>query len=213
VKAAACTLYLGGVRVPCTKLNFEDLSPEQWASEADRAASELDAPLKMARFPGPAPEGWIVLPRGYACPVPAPPEALEKLTEDDHAAMRGLYGLFAGRYPGMLARENPEEWEERLKALANPLGVFEGERLTLWLAESNGELLELSAAPDALSRIPGALAAAGIARAPAPVAGGKAEWVDETVKLRLIRPFHIPGERIETPEQLARALDGAVQWG
>jgi hypothetical protein len=199
--------------VPSAKLNFEDLLPEQWASEADRVASELDGPLMMARFPGPAPEGWIVLPRGYARPVPAPPEALEKLTEDDHAAMRGLYGLFAGRYPGMLARENPEEWEERLKALANPMGVFEGERLLLWLAERDGELLELSAAPDALSRIPGALAAAGITRAPAPIAGAAAEWVDEAVKLRLIRPFHIPGERIESPEQLARALDGAVQWG
>ncbi len=205
-------VYLCGVRVPCAKLNSEGLAPEQWSTEADRAALELNAPLAMARFPGPAPEGWIVLPRGYARPVPVPPEALEKLTEDDHGAMRGLYGLFAGRYPGMLARENPEEWEERLAALPNPLGVFEGERLMLWLAEKDGELLELSAAPDALSRVPGSLAAVGIARAPAPILGIPAEWMDETIKLRLVRPFNIPGARIETPEQLARALDGAVQW-
>jgi hypothetical protein len=172
----------------------------------------FDAPLAMMRCPGPAPKGWIPMVRGYAKPRPAPHEALVQLGAEHRPMMRGLYGLFAGRFPGMLTREDPEEWSERLQAPARFLGVFEGERLLLWLAERDGELLELSAAPGALSRIPGSLSAAGIAFAPAPLMGVPAESADETVKLRLLRPFHIPGGRIETPEQLARALDGAVQW-
>jgi hypothetical protein len=150
--------------------------------------------------------------RGYAKPRPAPHEALVPLGEEHHPMMRGLYGLFAGRFPGMLTREDPEEWAARLQTSANFLGVFGGERLLLWLGERDGELLELSAAPDALDRIPGSLSAARITRAPAPLLDVPAESTDETVKLRLLRPFHIPGSRIETPEQLARALVGAVQW-
>ena len=202
------TIYLDGVRVDCALVDAESLSQDQ--SMNDLAA--LNVPLAMSRFPGSAPEGWIPMVRGYAKPRPAPHEALEPLDAQHHPMMRGLYGLFAGQFPGMLTREDPEEWEARLQAPLNFLGVFEGERLLLWLAEKDGELLELSAAPDALSRIPGALSAAGITRAPAPLLGVPAETTDETVKLKLLRPFHLPDGRIETPEQLARALDGAVQW-
>lgn len=210
MRAKPRAIYLGGVRVDCALLNADDLSPD-WGIEAGPAA--FDAPLAMARCPGPAPEGWIPMIRGYAKPRPAPPEALSALGEEHYALMRGLYGLFAGRFPGMLTREDPAEWAARLQSLKNPMGVFEGERLLLWLAERDGELCELSAAPDALSRIPGALSSAGIALAPAPILGVPAESADDTVKIRLVRPFHVPDGRIATPEQLVRALDGAVQWG
>lgn len=214
------TLYIGGVRVDCAPLGFEG-SQSHWNDEDDRAAAELGAKLAMTRLPGPiaeldaadlAADGWIPLVRGYARPVPAPPEALTPLTEAHHAAMRGLYGLCAGAFPGMLAREDPGEWAARLEALPNLMGIIEGDRLMLWLSGRDGNLLELSAAPDALNRIPGALAAAGIVWAPAPLLGVPAEWVDESVWLRLLRPFSIPGARIETARQLARALSGAVQW-
>ena len=210
--AKPCDVYVGGVRVRCAQLDFEDLSQERWNLEADRAAAVFDAPLAMARIPGPASDEWIPMKRGYARPLPAPLEPLQPLTEAHHAAMRGLYGLFAGAYPGMIAREDPKAWEDRLRTLPGPLGLFDGGRLMLWLAARDGELIELSAAPDAMNRIPGALAAAGILRAPAAVLGVPAERVDETIKLRLVRPFYVPGGRIETPEQLASALDGAVQW-
>ena len=223
--ARPCDIYLGGVRARCISLDVEDLPRDRWSAEAvratgasdaplamARAAGASDAPLAMARIPGPAPDGWVPLRRGYARPQPAAPEPLEPLAEDHFAAMRGLYGLFAGAFPGMLARENPAEWEARLASLPNPLGLFDGERLLLWLAERDGELLELAAAPDALPRIPGALAAAKILCAPAPILGVPPEWTDESVKLLLTRPFFLPEQRIETPEQLARALDGAVQW-
>ncbi len=228
MKAEPCAMYIGGIRVSCVRVRpkFDAPegrnpaasvrprieTPEAWTAMAWQAAKETGAPLLMARFPGPAPDGWTVMPRGYAKPAAAAPEALERLTEADRAAMRGLYGLYAGRHPGMLARENPEAWDARLSELPNPLGIFEGERLLLWLAVKDGELLELSAAPDALPRIPGALAEAGVTRAPTPLADSRAEWVDESVKLLLYRPFHIPGQRIETPAQLTRALIGAVQW-
>ena len=204
----SCAVYLCGVRVNCTLLCAEDFSPDCLI----QAAAAFDAPLAMVRCPGSAPEGWIPMIRGYAKPRPAPHEALQPLDADHHPMMRGLHGLFAGRFPGMLTREDPAEWAARLQALKNPLGVFEVGRLLLWLAEQDGELLELSAAPDALARIPGALSAAGVTRAPAPLLGIPAESTDETVKIRLIQPFHIPGGRIETPEQLARALVGAAQW-
>lgn len=208
MRAKLRAVYLGGVRVDCAHVNAQSLSQDRIMS--DPAA--FDAPLAMTRCPGPAPEGWFPMIRGYARPRPAPPEALEPLGAAHHAMMRGLYGLFAGRYPGMLTREDPEEWAARLHAPANFLGVFQGERLVLWLAERDGELLELSAAPDALSRISGSLSAARITRAPAPLLGVPAETADETVKIRLVRPFRLPGGRIDTPEQLARAFDGAVQW-
>jgi hypothetical protein len=203
--AKPCAVYLGGVRVDCALLEAETLSQ-------DSQCEAFDAPLAMTRCQGPAPGGWIPMIRGYAKPRPAEHEALTPLGAEHHPMMRGLYGLSAGRFPGMLTREDPEEWEARLQAPARFLGVFEGERLLLWLAERNGELLELSAAPDALSRVPGALSAARVERAPAPLLGVPAESADETVKLRLLRPFHIPDGQIETPEQLARTLDGAVQW-
>ena len=208
MRAKPCALYLGGVRVDCALIDAENISQDMIIG--DLAA--FDAPLAMMKYSGLTPEGWIAMVRGYANPRPAPHEALVPLGSQYHPMMRGLYGLFAGRFPGMLTREDPEEWEARLQAPLNYLGVFEGERLLLSLAEKDGELLELSTAPDALSRIPGALSAAGITRAPAPLLGVPAETTDETVKLKLLRPFHLPGGRIETPEQLARALDGAVQW-
>lgn len=207
-----CAVYLGGVRVQCAKLDFEGPAPEAWSEEAHRTAMELDVPLALMKCPGPAPECWISMIRGYARPRPAPHEALVPLGAEHYAMMRGLYGLFTGRFPGMLTREDPAEWEARLQAPAHHFGVFGGERLLLWLAERDGALLELSAAPDALPLIPGSLSAAGITRAPAPLVGAPAESTDEDMKLRLLRPFHIPEGRIETPEQLARALDGAVQW-
>ncbi len=225
MRGKPCAIYLGGIRVNCTLWDAESLSQNrvvsgQRASDAetlsqgrimsDPAAS--DAPLAMTKCPGPAPYGWISMVRGYAKPRPAPHEALVPLGAEHHAMMRGLYGLFAGRFPGMLTREDPEEWAERLQAPAHRFGVFGGERLLLWLAERDGALLELSAAPDALALIPGSLSAAGIVRAPAPMLGVSAESMDEDMKLRLLRPFHIPEGRIETPEQLTRALDGAVQW-
>jgi len=210
------TLYIGGVRVDCAPLDFEG-SQSRWNGEDGRAAAEPGANLAMTRLPGPiaefdAADGWIPLIRGYARPVPAPPEALTPLTEAHHAAMRGLYGLCAGAFPGMLAREDPGEWAARLAVLPNLMGIIEGDRLLLWLSGRDGNLLELSAAPDALNRIPGALAAAGIQGAPAPLLGVPAEWVDESVWLRLLRPFSIHGARIETACQLARTLSGAVQW-
>jgi hypothetical protein len=90
--------------------------------------------------------------------------------------------------------------------------LIENGRLLLWLDERDGDLLELSAAPDTYDRIPGALSAAGITRAPAPLLGVPAEETDESLKLRLIRPFHLSDERIETAHQLARAMNSAVQW-
>jgi hypothetical protein len=206
VRGKPCAMYLGGVRVDCAILYGESFS------EALRDAAVVGAPLAMMRSPGPAPEGWIGMVRGYAKPRPAPHEALTPLGKEHHAMMRGLYGLYAGRFPGMLTREDPEEWASRLQASAHCFGVFEVERLLLWLMERDGALLELSAAPDALPRIPGALSAAGITRAPAPLVGVPADSTDETVKLKLLRPFRLPGGPIESPEQLARALDGAVQW-
>jgi hypothetical protein len=229
MKSVLCAMYVRGLHVACLRIEPDGLSPEELTSvlveaalPAKRSAAEelaenrlpceFDASLMMARFPGPAPDGWVAIPRGYARPRPAPPEPLVPLTKASFSAMRGLYGLYAGRFSGMLARENPEEWKDRLARLRSPLGLIEGERLLFWLDSKDGVLTELSAAPDAISRIPGALAAAGITRAPAPILGLPAEEIDDTLKLRLIRPFHLPGERIETACQLARATDGAVQW-
>lgn len=210
MSGAPCALYVRGVRVRCLAIGPECLPPENPA--VDRAAADQGAHLAMERIPGPAPDGWTAIPRGFAKPRAAQPEPLTPLDPAHFAAMRGLYGLFAGRYSGMLARENPAEWESILAALKNPLGLFENGRLLVWLDAAQGVLTELSAAPDAMERIPGALAAAGIIRAPAPLLGIPAEEMDDSLKLRLIRPFSIPGETVSTPEQLARAMDGAVQW-
>jgi hypothetical protein len=202
-----------GAKLAMTRLNTAVPKPDvQLTTARIPSPVPFSTPVSATHTSDSVPEGWIPLIRGYARPEPVAPEVLTPLTEAHHAAMRGLYGLFAGAFPGMLAREDPSEWETRLNALPNPLGIFEGERLLLWLAERDGYLVELSAAPDALERIPGALAAANVERAPAPILGVPAERVDETVWLRLIRPFSIPGARIETPDQLARALFGAVQW-
>lgn len=126
------TLYIGGVRVDCAPLGFEG-SQSHWNDEDDRAAAELGAKLAMTRLPGPiaeldaadlAADGWIPLVRGYARPVPAPPEALTPLTEAHHAAMRGLYGLCAGAFPGMLAREDPGEWGRGSKLCQTSWGLL-----------------------------------------------------------------------------------------
>ncbi len=197
-------VYLKGLRVPCVWVSPGEIFDPGTAEGAYLALTRGAS--------GPAPKDWITIPRGYARPPEAAPEALSPLSEGHFPAMRGLYGLFAGRFDGMAARENPDEWARRLGALRGTLGLFEGERLLLWLTEAGGDLLELSAAPDALSRIPGALAGARVRRAPAPLLGVPAEEWDETLKARLLRPIHLTGGRIDTPAQLARALENAVQW-
>ena len=202
-------MYIHGTRIPCAC--FDSAAPEDSVALSYLAA-EAGACLAAAHVPGPAPEGWIAVPRGYARPRPAPPEPLVPLTDAHHAAMRGLYGLFAGRFDGMLTRENPAEWESRFARLKSPLGLFEGDRLLLWLDADGGNLLALSAAPDADERIPGALWSAEITRAPAPLLGVLAEEWDEALKLRLIRPFPLPYGRIETADQLACAMESTVQW-
>ena len=204
-----CGIYIGGTRIPCAYTNRA--TPEELAALSDFAA-EAGACLAAARTPGPAPEGWTAICRGYAKPRSTQPEPLIPLTDAHRAAMRGLYALFAGRFGCMLTREDPEEWEARFARLKNPLGLFEGDRLLLWLDADGGNLLELSAAPDADERIPGALWAAGITRAPAPLLGVPAEECDEALKLRLIRPFLLPDGRVETAGQLACAAEDAVLW-
>lgn len=202
-------IYISGTRIPCACM--DRAAPEELAVLSDLAA-EAGACLAAARAPGPAPEGWITVRRSYARPCSAPLEPLVPLTNAHRAAMRGLYALFAGRFAGMLTREDPEEWEARFARLKNPLGLFEGDRLLLWLDADGGNLSELSAAPDADERIPGALWAAGITRAPAPLLGVPAEEWDEALKLRLIRPFLLPDGRVETADQLTRAMESAAQW-
>lgn len=204
-----CGMYIRGIRIPCAYTG--SAASEDLAALSD-FATEAGACLAVARFSGPAPEGWIAVPRGYARPRPATPEPLVPLTLDHRASMRGLYGLYAGRFNGMLTREDPAEWEARLSHLKHPLGLFEGDRLVLWLDADDGNLLELSAAPDADERIPGALSAAEIIRAPAPLLGVPAEELDETLKLRLVRPFLLPDGQVEALEQLARAMENAAQW-
>ncbi len=203
-------MYIRGVRVSCLRIDPKNLTPE--AQNADSLMEECSAPILMTRLTDSAPDGWITIPRGYARPRPAEPEPLEPLCSEHFPAMRGLYGLSAGRFNGMLAREDPAEWATRLSSLHHPLGLFKNGRLLLWLDARDGDLVELSAAPDAYERIPGALTAAGITRAPAPLLGVPAEENDQTLKLRLLRPFLLFGERIETTEQLARAMEGVVQW-
>ncbi len=196
-------MYLSGLRVPSA-----------WVPPGAvlSASAAEGAYVALTRTAGPAPEGWITVPRGYARPPAAEPEELVPLTAAHHPAMRGLYGLFAGRFDGMAAREDPEEWARRLAALPRPLGLFSGDRLLIWLAEAGGDLLELSAAPDALLRIPGALAAAKVRRAPAPLLGVPAEEWDGALKARLLRPIPPACGGIATAEALARALHRAVRW-
>ncbi len=119
--------------------------------------------------------------------------------------MRGLFGLYAGQFSGMPVREDPVWWAERMAALHRPLGLFEEDRLLLWLDVRGDALLELAAAPDALHRVPGALLAAGVALAPAPVLALAPEIWTTARKMRLNRPFAVPGLRAETPGHLARA--------
>jgi len=204
-----CGMYIRGTRIPCA---YVDSSTPDDLAALEGLAAEAGACLAAARFSGPAPDGWIAVPRGYARPRPATPEPLVPLTDAHRAAMRGLYALYAGRFSGMLTREDPAEWGPRLARLKHPLGLFEGDRLVLWLDADDGNLLELSAAPDADERIPGSLWAAGIVRAPAPLLGVPAEEWDESLKLRLVRPFLLPDGQVEALEQLARAMESAVQW-
>jgi hypothetical protein len=207
-------LYIGGVRVGCAR--FEGASKPDWTQAhtrlADESAAQLGAPISMMLREGAAPEGWMIIPRGYARPRPAQPEPLRPLEVGDWPFARGLHGLYAGRFCGMAVREDPQAWDAHMRALKNPMALWDEGRLLMWLDAQGGALRELYAAPDALSRIAGALSAVGARAAPAPLLGVAAQWWDQRLKLRLNRPFYIPGVRIEKTRQLVDALEGAVYW-
>lgn len=228
---------MGGIGEVCTRPEYRGQGVS--AQLLKRAISYMEdkrMPVSML-FTGTnhhyAHQGWFSTMRRYAAvslegvgPLPEGYE-LRAMEQGDLAQMRGLYGLYAGRFSGPVVRTHPGYWDKWvLDEWKNPF-VMTGEgRILCYLdAELNEErgcvrLREFAAAPETELLLPALGALARLkgwplkGSAPLSLLPGKNDEIleDGGLMVRLNFPFELGGRRIGEPGQLARAFADPVFW-